>query len=368
MPPPWQPLPSSLPPALLYRHVLREVSYLPPAFRAPIEDIVRDRFHRHRQNDPRAKDHRSRAKTVLRTLRAANSGDKDAMQGLLSKAFARSGARRRVLLSQFVKSQGPDDSEALKEVLTDGDSKEEKQSRKLKHAFLEKWDSPKLLQALKSQKQQQDRTKYTASWPGAAVKCFEDTQFVPKRDIWGRPPTEILVRARRARWWKLAVDRLMTPLGRGEWDLLGRLSAGSQAEAEWAVPPRRRPARPLTAQDTDASAEWDWKAYATRPAYVVEKPKSLSNQRRSGQRDNGPHGPRERSSTISARWFRRAYNRVWQVTPTVSQDPNTLKYSIKWGNAPPRIQLASSAQLEFLRGAEEKINRGGGKKRKGAAT
>ncbi|KAF4507800.1 hypothetical protein G6O67_004261 [Ophiocordyceps sinensis] len=372
MPAPWHPLPSSLSPVHLYRHLLRELSYLPPAFRATIESIIHERFHRHRRYDARAKAHLSRAMTVLRTLRAANSGDQDAMQGLISKAFARSGIRRRELIFKLVKPQGPDDSQALEEVLSgSADGKQTMEtdraselSRKPKHEHLEKWDHPKLLQLLKSQKKQQGQTKNTTSWPSSSVKAVDDTQFVPKLDIWGKPPSEVLVRAKRARWWRLAADRIMPPLGRGEWDLLGRLGAGTQREAQWAIPERRQPAHALVAQqDQDASLGWDWEAHATQPTCVVEKPKSLYNQRRSGQRDPGPHSLRERSSTISPRWFRRAYNRTWQLTPTMSQDPNTLKYSLKWGHAPSRIPSARGAQLGMFEGIDER-----GKTKKGSAT
>ncbi|PHH92458.1 hypothetical protein CDD83_7311 [Cordyceps sp. RAO-2017] len=373
MPTPWHPLPSVLPPLYIYRHLLRETSYLPPAFRKFIAATVRERFRRHQTKDPRAKEHISRAKSGLRTLRAANSGDAKAMTSLIDKAFGRLGIRRRQLISQFVKLEGPANSEELESQLdkaraeltatttspapTMTGREVAKQPRKQKYGFLEKWDQKKMLQLLRSQKEQQANTKQTASWPLAEVKGLDQDQFTPKENIWGRPPANVLVRAKRARWWKLAAEKMMPPLLRGEWELLGRLSRGAQDETDWAIPERRRAAQALASHDQDTSAAWDWLAYATKTVDMVEKPKALANQRRSGQRDTGPHAWRERKPTLSARWFRRAYNRTWQLTPTMHQDANTLRYSVEWGTAPLRLAPATDAQLEFFRGVTERVPR-----------
>ncbi|POR39050.1 Uncharacterized protein TPAR_00754 [Tolypocladium paradoxum] len=369
MPAPAYPLPSSLPPLHLYRHLLRESSYLPPAFRATIALTIRDRFHRNRKHDARAKAHLSRALSALRGLRAANSGDKNAMAGLISKGFARTGSRRRELMAQFVKPQGPNDSRALEALLDRAASSSTAKgatgpaagetacgapqgSRKPRNVFFQKWDQPKLLQMLQSQKQHQKDTKGTTSWPGTAVKGTDEDQFVPKLNIWGNPPAESLVRAKRAHWWRRSADKIMPPLGKGEWDLLGRLSSGAQDRGEWAIPERRHSAKPLVAQGSLRA--FDWEGYATKPAAVVEREQSRSRQRRSGRKDTGPYGGRERSQAASSRWFRRAYSRTWQLTPSVSQDPNTLRYSFAWGTAQSRLPAATKAQLEIFEGVDQR--------------
>ncbi|KND89589.1 hypothetical protein TOPH_05605 [Tolypocladium ophioglossoides CBS 100239] len=367
MPAPTYPLPSSLPPLHLYRHLLRESSYLPPAFRPTIVLTIRDRFHRNCKHDTRAKAHLSRALSALRSLRAANSGDKKAMEGLISKGFARTGSRRRELMAQFVKPQGPNDSQALEALLDKaGEGKQPSDttkgatsgavqgSRKPQNVFFQKWDQPKLLQILQSQKQHQKDTKGTTSWPGTAVKGTDQDQFVPKLNIWGIPPVEGLVRAKRAHWWRRSADKIMPPLGRGEWDLLGRLSTGAQDGGEWAIPERRHSAKPLLSQDERSLPSLDWEGYATNPAAVVEKEQSRSRQRRSGRKDTGPYGGRERSQAVSSRWFRRAYNRTWQLTPSMSQDPNTLRYSFAWGTAQSKLPAATKAQLEVFEGVDKR--------------
>lgn len=281
------------------------------------------------------------------------------MEGFISKAFARSGFRRRELVARLVKPQGPVDSEALQELLDKpvdgllpGADSASPRIRKPNHGFLDKWDMPKLRLILGSQKKQQGATKSTTSWSGSTIKAVDDRQYVPELNIWGNPPSEILVRAKRARWWRAAAERIMPPLGRGEWELLGQLANGAQNEAEWAVPGRRQAAKALF-EPEDASSGWDWRAYATMPACEVEKPKTLGNQRRSGQRDTGPHAVRQRKPDMSARWFRRQYSRTWQLTPTMNQDPNTLKYSLQWGKARSRIATPTRHQLDIFLGVDQ---------------
>ncbi|KAJ6443224.1 ASTRA-associated protein 1 [Purpureocillium lavendulum] len=362
MPAPSYPIPSFLPPLHLYRHILREVSYLPPAFRATISSTIRDRFHRHRRYDPRAKAHLSRASSALRTLRAANSGDRTAMAGLISKGFARSGRRRRELMAQFVKPQGPSNSQDLEALLDQPDATQSSASKeaadkgrpkKPKNAFFQKWDQKKLLQLLQSQKHQQKETKGSTSWPGTAIKSTDQDQFVPAANIWGKPPAESLVRTKQAHWWRRSAEKIMPPLGKGEWDLLERLSNGAQNEPEWAVPARRPMPKSLVEAD-NTSETLDWEAWAAQPAAAVEKQNSMAHRMRSGRTDAGPYGGKDRKPTVSARWFRRAYNRTWQLTPTMSQDPNTLRYSFKWGTVQPKLPTPTATQLEIFEGVDKR--------------
>ncbi|KAL7944271.1 hypothetical protein V8C42DRAFT_353676 [Trichoderma barbatum] len=365
MPAPSYPLPSSPSPVQLYRHLLRECSYLPPAFRAEIASTIQDRFHRHRKYDTRAKAHLARAHTALRTLRAANSGEKAAMESLISKGFGRTGSRRRELMAQFVLPQGPKDSSALEEAL-DSASKGSKATKdspstthtstdgatKAKRAFFEKWDQEKLIKILQSQRQQQRDTKGTASWPGTPVKTIDPDQFIPKETIWGKPPVERLKQTKRAHWWRRNADKIMPPLGRGEWEVLKELSNRGQERDEWKIP-ERRPLANSMATDEMTAQNWNWKGYATNPAAIVEKPKSLKQQRRTGQKESGPYGVKDRDRDLSTRWFQRAYTRAWQLTPTMAQDPNTLKYSFTWGSIQSRLPPAAKHQLEIFEGVDE---------------
>ncbi|GAO16401.1 hypothetical protein UVI_02049470 [Ustilaginoidea virens] len=326
--------------------------------------------------------------STLRTLRAANSGDKTAMEGLIMKGFGRTGSRRRELMVHFVKSGGPADSDALESLLDQADDdnnsnnnnnnndnnnnkpppgsscsghpspESPSQSLKVKkthsgkkNSFFEKWDQPKLLQFLNSQKQQQRDTKGTTSWLGSSVKTVNPNQFVPETNIWGKPPAEVLVRTKRAHWWRRSADKMMPPLGNGEWELLRRLSSGAQDGADWAVPRRR--AYPMS----NAPASWEWEQYATLPIGRVEQPKTLSRQRRTGHYDAGPYGGHARSTRLSSRWFRRVYNRTWQLTAKMEQHPATLQYAITWGSASCDLPDATEAQSCVFEGLDKQGNK-----------
>ncbi|KAL7902679.1 hypothetical protein HDV63DRAFT_25802 [Trichoderma sp. SZMC 28014] len=368
MPAPSYPLPASPSAVQLYRHLLRECSYLPPAFRAEIASVIQDRFHRHRKYDAREKAHLTRAQTALRTLRAANSGEQSAMEGLIAKGFGRTGSRRRELMAKFVIPQGPRDTGALEEALDSADRENktakgsglptqvsEESEARIKKQFFDKWDQKKLLRLLSSQRQQQRDTKGMASWRGAIVKTIDPDQFIPKETIWGKPPGENLRQTKRAHWWRRSAEKMMPPLGRGEWDMLKQLSNRGQERGEWKVPERRTPAIPLiTSAEAGEQASWSWQDYATKPAAIVEKPKSLKQQRRTGQKDSSPYGVKDRDRKLSARWFQRAYTRAWQLTPTMSQDPNTLNYSFTWGNVQSKLPLAAKHQLEIFQGVDPK--------------
>lgn len=380
MPAPSYSLATSLPPLHLYRHILREASYLPPAFRATIESTIQDRFHRNREDGVHSKKRLSRASGVLRTLRAANSGDKAAMEGLIMKGFGRTGNRRRELMAELVKSQGPNDSQALEALLNQtrgrddtltgskadlSASQKDQQSspkigkRRSKNAFFEKWDQPKLLQILQSQKHQQKETKGTASWPGTSIKGTDPDQFVPEKNIWGNRPAESLVRTKRAHWWRRNADKIMPPLGKGEWELLQRLADGAQESGEWAIP-RRRPhavTKPPSDPEIEGERHWDWTPHATEPTARTERRKTLSQQRKTGEHDSGPYGGRQRSNDVSSRWFRRVYNRTWQLTPSMEQDPNTLQYSFAWGKATSKLPTPTASQMEVFDGVDRRGNK-----------
>lgn len=225
---------------------------------------------------------------------------------------------------------------------------------KVKNAFLDKWDTPKLTRMLASQKTQQGQTKVTTSWPGTAVKGGNPADDVPKLTVWGQPPKERAVRTKMAKWWKRNADKILPPLGAGEWDLLKRLSEGAQEGSEWSIPLRRIPATSSHTDNDSPSQELTWKDYASLPASTVERPKSMGVFRRTGQIDQGPYAPQGKLDGLSARWFRRMYNRTWQITSTMEQHPNTLEYRFKWGSAPPRIVEPTPRQSSIFDGVDTK--------------
>ncbi|OAQ99628.1 hypothetical protein LLEC1_06601 [Akanthomyces lecanii] len=337
----------------IYRRLLRECSYLPPAVRPTIQSLIQTRFHQHRKQDPRAKAHWARAQGVLRTLSAANNGNRKCMEGLISKAFGRSGTRRRQLMSEFVVPQGVQDSKALEAltnetpiVTTGGSSstmtadgpKEKKPTGNPKNRFFLKWDQPKLLRLLSSQRQRQNEARSTSHLLGPAIKTTKPSVDVPKENIWGDAPAECVVNAKKARWWRRSADKMQPPLGKGEWELLGRLSRGAQESGEWQVPSRRtRVGAATTAEqrsETQAAAAAALMRYASHTAAAVERNQGAKRVARSGRSDAGPYGKSHSGNGLSPRWFRRAYNRTWMLTPKMEQDPRTLQYKFTFGDLP----------------------------------
>ncbi len=356
----------------IYRRLLRECSYLPPAVRPTIQSLIQTRFHQHRKQDPRAKPHWERAQGVLRTLSAANHGNRKCMEGLISKAFGRSGTRRRQLMSDFVVPQGVQDSKALEALTsgisatttdasgpmsTDGGSKEKKPIGNPKNRFFLKWDQPKLLRLLSSQRQRQNEARSTSHLLGPAIKTTNPSVDVPKENIWGDAPAECVVNAKKARWWRRSADKMQPPLGKGEWELLGRLSRGAQESGEWQIPARRIPAGAAAAaaaaeppSESQAAAAALMR-YASHTAAAVERNRSAMRVARSGQSDAGPYGMSHSGNGLSPRWFRRAYNRTWMLTPKMEQDPRTLQYKFTFGDL-PSMRDATPQQRSIFDGVD----------------
>ncbi|KAG6157745.1 hypothetical protein E4U37_006949 [Claviceps purpurea] len=392
MPASWHPVPLSLKPLQLYRHLLREASYLPPAFRKVVDSTIQKRFHEHRKKDALVTKRLAKAKSSLRMLRAANSGDKDAMQNLVMKGFGRTGLRRRELMAELVRPQGPGDSDALESLLAEStvsntpdqseapaqensarenpaqenssqENPAQEKARSSKNAFFEKWDTPKLLKLLHSMKQQQGATatKSSTSWHKGTLKAINPEQFVPETNIWGKSPSACVVTAKRAHWWRRMAEKIMPPLGKGEWELLEQLSQGGQDAGEWAIPSRRplaltQQSRRLSKSKARTSNHWDWEAHIARPTANVERQKSRALRRRSGLQGSGPYAGHELSKEVSGRWFRRVYNRAWQISSKMEQDPNTLNYKFEWGRAMPKLPSAIPLQMQIFEGVDQQGN------------
>ncbi|KAK3191389.1 hypothetical protein K4F52_002600 [Lecanicillium sp. MT-2017a] len=359
------PMELRLSPIQLYRRLLRECSYLPPAFRSKIEGRIRKRFHANIK-DSRAEKHVRTATTALRTLRAANTGEQEAMMQLMQHGFGRDGFRRREIMWSFVRPQGADNAQALEaamnttiendkgSIVPSGETKKKK--KPIKDSFYLRWDQAKIKQILASQKQQEKETQHSTSWRTTGIKNLNPDQYVPEKTIWGKPPVPRLVMSKRARWWRANAEKIMPPLGKGEWDLLGKLARGAQNTEEWKVPSRRQPATPVIEDTDEADHARALLDYARAKTSSVESRSKLRQVRWYGRKDTGPFSRGQEDRTLSARWFRRAYNRIWQTTPAMHQDPNTLQHSFTWGGLPPKMPDATARQKAVFDGVDKKGN------------
>ncbi|CAH0058407.1 unnamed protein product [Clonostachys solani] len=347
--------PTNVKPLHLYRQLLREVSYLPPAFSDSIRTIIAHRFRLDRtKKDLNVPERLARGRNVLRRLREANHGGSGPMLGLLLRGFARSGASRISLLSKLSAKDAPSDSEALAKAVAelkptgDGVDSAPSVTKIPKYGWMDKLDKKKLSRFATSQRRQQERIGPSTLSDFAGVKAPQENQKVPKLNVWGKPPSEYVVRANQAKVWKKTLGMILPPLSKPQWELLRDLANGAQETAQWKVPTRRSKAKPLSGPTEDS--EWDWKAYALQPTTTIENRSSLRESRFSISRDEGnPFTLRKRASaTRSDRWFRRAYDTIWRNSAIMEQDPQTLNYDITWGGEANKYPKPTQRQLQFL--------------------
>ncbi|KAG8673361.1 hypothetical protein FPOAC2_06805 [Fusarium poae] len=401
MPRPNSNIPSFLPPRHLYRNILRETSYLPPAIRPTITTQIRSKFRKHHKYDPLQDKHRAKGANVLRKLRAANSGSPQWMEELLMHAFARKGSRRRSLISDFLRPQPPSNTKALEATIkgiqedkkpddevvnkptettieneysqeeqkteeqraesavgTPSDKKEEA-SRKilvrrgpkpLQPTFYHKWDIIKLRNLQISQRARQDSADI--SWPRTDIRSI--LPEIPETNIWGKPTPERVCQAKTAHFWKRSISKIMPPLDKSEWEFLGQLSQGAQENEQWKIPKRRTAANPLRVVKSDKSPtlDWNWESYATQPTNKIERINPLSQFAHVGpdKTDHPYHHHSDRDlQELTPRWFRRAYQRIWQLSPKIETRPGMGKKGFTWGSFNTAITAPSRRQLEVFK-------------------
>src|SRR4051794_19051413 len=123
----------------LYRHLLRESSYLPPFARSTVDYRIKGRFRRHRDAEGGRLDmHLSNGHRELRTMRAAVAGDMPRMYKLLLQCFGRIGHRRRRLLEDLLQKEPMTDTEKLEK---GSKTQEEDAVPPRKPDWLDKWDT-----------------------------------------------------------------------------------------------------------------------------------------------------------------------------------------------------------------------------------
>jgi hypothetical protein len=336
------------------------------------------------------------------------------MEEFMMQAFARKGARRRSLMSDFIRPEPPSDTETLEamikdvqadkkpvdgvvakpaETMTNNDSspKEQKAEEKkaeeqkaesavdtpgeekeeeprktlvrrgpkpLQPTFYHKWDVPKLTKLLSSQRALQQSANI--SWPRSGIKTLNPDTDIPKTNIWGKPTPERVYQAKRAHFWRRSVPKAMPPLNNDEWEFLGQLAHGAQEEEQWKIPERRPAAKPVRVVKSETklpTLDWDWESYATQPTSRVERINPLSQFAHVGpdKTDHPYHHHSDRDhKELTPRWFRRAYQRVWQLTPKAETRPNTGRNVFVWGTFNSGVTAPTRSQLEIFEGVDKK--------------
>ncbi|KAM0284024.1 hypothetical protein ACHAQH_002219 [Verticillium albo-atrum] len=372
-------LPLSRPvhPLHLYRHLLREASYLPELCRPHVNHRIRERFRTTRDNfksfkwtgkpgetlENAARETKRRTKAALwegsrhlGRLRAANSGDAARMQRILRLAFGRLGKRRRELMAGLLHQDPPSDTAALEARLSKLDlarevadkSKTGKKEPLLKPRTPDHWDTENLLRYIQSQKRHQDHST-PAVWPkNPLANTTPERGLSQLRTILDQPMPERRLRIKREVWWKTAAERLMPPLAKTEWDLLAQAARGELPVEQYKTLPRRPVAQTKDLETEQSRKSWAWNPYAEKPAFMVERPRAGRNVRLADHPEVGPYGtnPQSRIRPLASRQLRRQYMQLWESSSFAEQDPTTLKKSFQWGTR-DLLPIASPTQLKL---------------------
>lgn len=359
----------------LYRHLLREASYLPPVCQPYATKRIKSQFDTHRYerpNDPLVKHHIKKAHHDLRFLRAANHGHMDNMYRVLLLTFGRTGKRRRELVNQLVKKELPSDTAELAKQMEEtsitprAPITPETESKTppagstartytpLPPDFLDEWDLQKLEAFVKSQI---SASPEHSPRPTLKRKNANPMKDIPSENIFGRPLAKKLHRSKLRKAWVKIINRVLPPIPKQEWETLRSLALGEADKSLW-VMPARRPMGTASLQDNDnASAGeqniWDWKSYATKPTRLVERNKSRFEQLRSGERGDGPYdrGPIG-AHTFTTRSWKRMYIKIWEQTATMEKqlkESGQVRWNVQWGRVSEAdAPLPTDAQLEFF--------------------
>ncbi|KAK8080822.1 hypothetical protein PG997_008640 [Apiospora hydei] len=276
----------------LYRHLLREATYVPPYCRPWVTERIRSKF----RDDRRPNIHK--AHQSLRYLRSANAGHVNRMLHLCFLASGRLGKRRRQLADFYL-------------------AKDPVQMRKTYDPALvlpkeNVWGRPFTPKVMRRKEQ-----KHYA-------KLLADLM----------PPVP------QGEW-----DLLQAlSLGQAETDMFNVPSRRTVATT------------PVASQDsaTNTAQEWNWEAYVTKPVRAVERGNSRVFKSLSGACDSDPRGQGKPIGVkaFSPRRLRRSiYGRVWEASPILTKTKG--KFQVTFGGARRELSPATNSDLQFFSGVDE---------------
>jgi hypothetical protein len=300
------------------------------------------------------------------------------MQRVLFLVFGRIGPRRREMIDSLVRAEPPADSEALKEAIADGtatsnavdgdaDKSQSSGSRGKRGRdnyvapddWLSRWDKDKIIAMAKSQIQ-----AGIVNSPRPPMKHADPTRDIPTENIWGKPLHPRLSRSKLQKSYKAVIQRVLPPMGRGEWEMLRDFASGSADRRLWEMPPRRI----KIGSDTQPESDWDWEKFADMPARHVERPRSRSLMLLTGAfNDEKLDLGALNRHRFTPRFWRRMYEFTWHLSATMEKKA-AGGWDINWGKTPQGPPAAESAHQEFFDGVDElgKIPRATMKTAKGA--
>ncbi|KAL2264207.1 hypothetical protein VTK26DRAFT_483 [Humicola hyalothermophila] len=329
----------------LYRHLLREASYLPPLARPWVDQQIRGRFRQHIGDEEDEASKRIRAANhELRCLRAANAGDMVRMRRVLLHSFGRLGRRRRQLMAELLQHDVPTNTEELKEYAAKA-ALHLVENRKLD--WLDSWNIEKLRTFARSQA---EASLHNPPRPAITSNQTVPSKYLPSEDSWGRPLPPLLARTKIKKLWKTVADKCMPPLPKEEWEQLRDIALGKTPGPEFVPPPRRPVARSIVGGGQDGRP-WNWQAYAVRPVNLVDRPANRRSKLLSGAvDDNTPTGDPEplNCHKYTERLWRRLLTSIWQLTAFMEPKPTGKGWNIVWGKPEFRVSPATAGDMEFF--------------------
>lgn len=322
----------------LFRSLLRAVTYLPDSTaRTYLHNHIVWRFrgisnkiNRRAENGTEYatiiaamhnKERTARGRQALTQLQRAGKGVSDDLFKVLSLTYGRTGKRRRYLVTRMLEPDEttiPEDQEALEMLL--------KKEANGPNQLLRFSPYSKFMIFLKSQR---------ANQPAELAKSFirHEAPQIPDKNVWGRPTPMKRQRTMMLSHWASVMDRMLPPVPIREWNRLRDLSTGA-IEFEGLRPRRSRP--PCSPRDEDENT-MDVLKYFTTPANFHTSSFSAVRfdpgwgARSWGEPVEDVKLPATSTPVITGRQMRRLYSRIWSMTPTMTRDPYTNEWVVKWG-------------------------------------
>ncbi|SPO01462.1 uncharacterized protein DNG_04135 [Cephalotrichum gorgonifer] len=348
----------SVRPRHLYRHLLREASYLPPICTPYISGYIKEQFRNHRWDRQHAQTRIATGLRQLRRLQAANSGSIKHLRIAFLHTFGRVGKLRRSLMAPLVLPDPPTSSDASQagKGLSAADAnvmavyERARSGAEYKKNFLNRWDFRKLHHYVQSQVTHAGKVS-PATWPRPTPNKVNPTSNLPKTNIWGYPLPPRELRTRLKHWWLTNIPKVVPPLGEGEWETLRELSTTKEIGPLLRIPPRRPVAVPVHAGEAQAGNAWNWQPYATHPVSRVERERNAGFQ----QSPNGfGYDPLPASvKPVSGRKLRRLAGKVFEASPYMNRSETTAKNHAVWGRLVPDYPVVSPEHSSFFANLDE---------------
>ena len=283
----------------LYRLLLRECTYLPDSVaRQWCSQYIGNRFRRH-QNDRAGSTWRQLtlqrqrkayrdARIGVQTLRRANAGHMKSLAKVLCYTYARTGPRRREIISQLIRPDVPPNQEAVLRIRDEATT-----DQNLRF-------SPKVLALMNAQKNH-------PLVDNRISNLRHLTPNIPNTNIWGRPMPRCRVKNVLQKFKAKTYGRLLAPLPDQEWFQLHDLATG---KTRWnGVVPRR-------------------KAVVTDTVVVEET--ALASKILEQSQPRKRHAYQDTPHSLTARYMQRHWKKILSHTPRLVFEDIQHRWSVEW--------------------------------------